>query len=206
MAEFLDCCPESDNPAFFNVLNYMGNPSTDYHTYSFLKYKLSRYMKINDKFFSIYIKLNPFKFFPILGYIIVINMIILFIETVFIVKKIIIAIIIIAGILLLLNTIFFIYCYKGMKKIRRMDIIYSNNYDKLFIGLVNYNERKFLKTFSFDINNIEKFTLETYKSCKTKLMLKAIYKNKESLDICSLGKQKVLEPLLYILNEKIGKN
>ena len=206
LAEFLDGCPEADNPVFFNVLKYMGNPSTDYSMYSFLNCKLSRYMKMNDKVFSFYMDETPFTFCPILAGLIVINIILSIIATVFIITKIIIGIIIVAGIFLLLNILYIIYCCKGFKEILRMDIIYSNNFDKLFIGLVNYKEEKYLKTFSFDINNIEKFILNPYKNCCTeKLMLKVIYKNNDSLYICSYSKESKLEPLLYILNEKINK-
>ena len=83
-----------------------------------------------------------------------------------------------------------------------MDIIYSNNFDKLFIGLTNYTEKKYIKTFSLDINSIENFILE--KRSRKKFLLKLIYKNNDSIDICLfLEKQSKLEPLLYILNEKI---
>ena len=184
----------------------MGNPSTDYSKYTFLDCEFSRYMKMNDKVFSFYMDVTPFTFCPILCGLIVINIILSTIATTFIITKIILGIIIVAGIILLLNILYIIYCYKGFKEILRMDIIYSNNFDKLFIGLVNYKEEKYLKTFSFDINNIEKFILNPYKNCCTeKLMLKVIYKNNYSADICSYSKESKLEPLLFILNEKINK-
>ena len=46
------------------------------------------------------------------------------------------------------------------KIIKRLDIIYSNNLDRMFISLVNNNENSFLRTFLFDINSIEKFIIE----------------------------------------------
>ena len=182
LTEFLDCHPEGENPVFFNSLNYMGSPSTDYSIYSFKECKLSRYMKMNDKFFSFYMVVDPFTYCPFLSGIIVSDIILLGALTASFISKIIILLFVFGGVFLLLNTIFLIYTCNGVKEISRMDIIYSNNFDKLFIGLVNYNEEKYIKTFSFEINNIEKFVLETYKSCTTKLKLKAICKNKDSID------------------------
>lgn len=87
-----------------------------------------------------------------------------------------------------------------------MDFIYSNNFDKLFIGLLNYNEKKYAKTFSLNINSIEKFIINPYKKSTNRFILKLIYKNKETVDICTLFEElSKLEPLLYILNEKIDK-
>ena len=36
------------------------------------------------------------------------------------------------------------------KDIKRIDIVFSINFDKVFFGLVNYNEEEYLDTFLFD--------------------------------------------------------
>ena len=77
-----------------------------------------------------------------------------------------------------------IFCFvqhKHTKKIiKRLDNIYSNNLDRMFIGLVNNNENAFLRTFLFDINSIEKFIIENVGAKKNKNNLKIIFKNKEN--------------------------
>ena len=66
-------------------------------------------------------------------------------------------------IITLVNIIFYIL-YKCLKlKIKvlfRIDCIYSKKFDKIFIGLVNFNEIKYLNTFEYQMNNIIRFIYE----------------------------------------------
>ena len=65
----------------------------------------------------------------------------------------------------------FIYIYFLIKRLNsniRIDIVYSNNFDRIFIGLVKYNEEAFTNTFLFEISSIEKFTLEQIDKDKNK--------------------------------------
>ena len=53
----------------------------------------------------------------------------------------------------------------------RLDIIYSENKDKIFLGLVIYFNT-YYKTFEFNLNNIDKFTLSQMKLNKSGFMIK----------------------------------
>ena len=53
----------------------------------------------------------------------------------------------------------------------RLDIIYSKNKDKIFLILVTYFNT-YYKTFEFNLNNIDKFTLSQMKLNKSGFMIK----------------------------------
>ena len=78
LSEFLDFCPEGENPVFFNALTYMGSSSTDISYYKYSKYiKLSRIMRMNEKFFSYYVEVEPFNLGIYIFYLILINIFLL---------------------------------------------------------------------------------------------------------------------------------
>ena len=60
--------------------------------------------------------------------------------------------------LFVLVMIIFCKCIKSIKKnIIRIDCIYSKSFDRIFIGLVRYSKSRYLKTFEFQMNNINRF-------------------------------------------------
>ena len=94
-----------------------------------------------------------------------------------------------------------------MKAISRLDIVYSNNFDKVFIGLVNRSKKSYINKFTFEIDTIEKFILEPYNNSDKKFYLKVIMKNNEIQNICRLDEIKTnIEGLLFILNQKLNSN
>ena len=173
----------------------------------------SRYVKFSDNFFTYYLK-DPyitnkfnrrFKFITIMTNVVFIVLgifiIIYFIED--------IALIIVGSLLIVIPNILLYIIYKCIKTIKenifRIDIIYTSDFDRIFIGLVKYTETSYVNTFEFQINNINKFILESLgnNNCN----LKVIFTNNDSQLICNIKKnQQELEGLVYILNERLINN
>ena len=94
----------------------------------------------------------------------------------------------------------------------RIDIIYSRDFDKLFIGIVNVNKNSYLSTKDFNIREIDKFVLSKNKPEENGFHLIPIYKGDNNIN--TTGKeiffikdsQVNLEGLVYILNEKLIPN
>ena len=84
---------------------------------------------------------------------------------------------------------------------RRIDIIFSNDFNKIFIGLINDKENKYLNYFIFDIINIDEFILESKNKSYSDFNLKIVLKDKTIQNICRIDENRgTLEGLLYILN------
>ena len=94
----------------------------------------------------------------------------------------------------------------------RIDIIYSRDFDKLFIGIVNVNTNSYLGATEFNLNEIDKFVLSKNKAGENGFHLIPIYKGGNNIN--NMGKeitfikdsQENLEGLVYILNEKLIPN
>ena len=88
----------------------------------------------------------------------------------------------------------------------RIDFIYSKNFDRIFIGLVNNNEKTYRNTFEFQMNSIDKFILQKIGYEDKGYNLKVNLKNSESHQIYSFKKatQENLRGLVYLLNEKLN--
>ena len=95
-------------------------------------------------------------------------------------------------------------CCKYCKEnILRIDFIKSKNLNSIFIGVVKYNKTKYVNTFEFQKDNINKFIYEREgDSNSTNFNLKVLFKNEESQQICTLEKQtqNELEALICYLN------
>ena len=104
-------------------------------------------------------------------------------------------------VLLIILFLYFMYdCYNSLEgKIKRIDFIFSKDFNTLFIGLVKYTETKYVATFEFQKNNITRFF---YERADNNFNLKVQFKNNETQQICSLKKQTQLEleALICFLN------
>ena len=88
-----------------------------------------------------------------------------------------------------------------------MDIIYSYNFDTIFIAFLNHNGNSYKKSFIHTINSIERFIIESYNNLNDKSILKVVYKDKTVEDIYRIDESKYsLDCLLFILNEKTNKS
>ena len=92
--------------------------------------------------------------------------------------------------------------------ILRIDFIYSQNFDVLFIGLVNNNEKSYKKTFEFNMSTIDIFVLQKIGYQDNGFNLKVIFKDKTDQLIYSLkkGTQEDLRGLVFLLNERLKGN
>ena len=95
----------------------------------------------------------------------------------------------------------FKYCFDN---IFRIDCIYSKNFDRIFIGLVKYTKTKYINTFEFQMDNINRFIVE--REGNHSFNLKVIFKNNETQQICTIKNktQDELEGLSYLLNERLN--
>ena len=113
-------------------------------------------------------------------------------------------IIIIVGIIIDLIIYFLYKCLKLKKEnIYKIDFIYSKDFDRIFIGLVKYNQAKYVNTFEYQKNNINKFVYEREGNSNSKnFNLKVEFKNNEIQQLCALKKQNQneLEGLICFLN------
>ena len=214
LCNFVNCSPEPDNPIFLNIDKYMGKSWDNKYPYTFGSYKISKYMKISDTFYSFYLGEKDSMNDRLLAYNYLMGIFAIFgIMVVFhTISELYIKIISLTGCILfiiLINClIIFIYKSKRNKLISRIDIIYSINFDRIFIGLVNHNEKAYLNTFLFHINSIDKFTLQSIikstEKSKNKNNLQVVLKNGETQTICQINDfEATLEGLLFILNEKL---
>ena len=105
---------------------------------------------------------------------------------------------------------YFIYkCYKyALGSIKRIDFIFSKNFNTMFIGLVKLSETKYVNTFEFQTNNINKFFYEKVGDNNNNFNLKIQFKNNETQQICTLKKQtqNELEGIISFLNGEFMKH
>ena len=102
---------------------------------------------------------------------------------------------------------FYNYSYllgkSGKESFQRLDWIYTNDFDRIFIGVVK-NDTSYVNTFTYTIESIDKFVLEIREG---KLCLKIILKNGIDTEICryTREKDKDLNTFLYLINGQINK-
>ena len=103
--------------------------------------------------------------------------------------------------------IIFCKCIKSIKKnIIRIGCIFSKSFDRIFIGLDRYSKSRYLKTFEYQMNNINRFIYEKVGiNNHINFHLKVVFKNNEIQQICILEGQSEnkLERLILLLNEKL---
>ena len=97
-------------------------------------------------------------------------------------------------------------CINDSKKCLRIDIKYSFNFEKIFIGsLININNKytSYTLVSEFFVNEIDRFILQKNQINEIGFHLFALLKGNVSREVCYLkGQQSDLEGLLYILNDK----
>ena len=205
LRNFLGINPEIENPVNFNINKYMGKSDNNANDGPF-----GRYMKMSDHFFTYFPK-APCCYCgsscPIFTAIITLIFASWPIILIFIEDNVDILITVIFDIFLIgIPFIIIIFNILALKKHSlRIDIIYSNNFDTIFIGVLNHNGTSYKKTFTRSINSIERFTFENYEGSFNKSILKVIYKDRTNEDILRIDESKFnLDGLLFILNEKFS--
>ena len=203
LSKFLGISPEFENPLLFNINQYMGKPNEE--LLKLENYNLSKYMKMSEHFYTFYFEQSCFfSHFMNLSFPLFFEFIYLLITSILFsemptIGKIIVIIIDIITIILLLYVFYLFF-----KVYLRMDIIFSKNFDKLFIALLNRKGSSYKKTFIFDINLIDKFILQPYKDSNKKSFLKVVYKDKNIEELLRIDEYRNnLDGLLFILNQKL---
>lgn len=176
------------------------------------QYSFTKYIKINEHFFTYYnndpLKKNHYNECLFKGTSITIRSILLFFLLTFLFAK------DNEGFKYTFNSMCFYYiisiiigkliceCWKSKKSLR-IDIIYSFNFDKIFIG-TSYNDAKeYWKTFELFINEIDRFILKKNRINEIGFHLCVISKGNTSRELCYIeDRQEELEGLIYILNGK----
>ena len=208
LRKFLGINLEIENPIIFNIYKYMGR-SCNNPTFS--DYKLSRYMKFSNHFFTYFFKVPCCYFSSKIRIIIAVFFFSYFILPFFMyylkIFDILVTVICLV-VTVLIYTIFLIFNVNAIiKHSLRIDIIYSSDFDTIFIALLNHNGHFYKKKFIHDINSIERFILENYKNYNNKSILKVAYRDKKVEDILIINEsENDLDGLLFILNEKINVN
>ena len=204
LCEFIGCSPEDENPVMFDIYKYMGKPKpkeTRHFHITYGEHRLSQYMRFNQRFFSFYLNTSTFSLWAIVPFAILFNIAAIGGTIVGIVGKTLPLAIVFGSILIIINIIFIYCCKHYNKRLRRIDIIFSNDFNKIFIGLVNDKENKYLNYFTFDTINIDNFTLDYIQGHDTEFNLNVMFKDKTLQNICRIEGNKIcLEGLLYILN------
>lgn len=102
--------------------------------------------------------------------------------------------------------------YLGYKKCcsrdTRLDIIFSQNYDRIFIGKVNFKQDGYSKTFEYQMSDVERFFFQQPEVINGNSTFKVVLKSKQ-IDEIQLFKgldRKEQEGLEYILNGKLNNN
>ena len=94
--------------------------------------------------------------------------------------------------------------YNYNKSLLRIDIKFSFNFDKIFIGSLNLKRNTYDTTSEFDINGIDRFILQNNNNGYE---LKVKFKGGLSKTVCYINNQKIgFQGLLNILNKKIVDN
>ena len=102
---------------------------------------------------------------------------------------------------------FFNYKYRSTTKsnenFRRLDWIYTADFDNIFIGVVK-NDTTYINTFIYSICTIDKFILELRDD---KFLLKVLLKGGLNTEICRYKKEKEenLNTFIYLINGQINK-
>ena len=100
---------------------------------------------------------------------------------------------------------FFFLC--PIEKFLRIDIIYSSDFHKIFIGASYVNEKKYISTSEFNINEIDKFIFCKNISTEKGFHLKAQINGYLSSEIYYIEDEKEeLEGLDFILNKRLLSN
>ena len=97
----------------------------------------------------------------------------------------------------------YLYKTKSNENFRRLDWIYTTDFDNIFIGVVK-NDTTYINTFIYSIGSIDKFILEIRDG---KFCLKVLLKGGINTEICRYTKENEenLNTLIYLINGQINK-
>ncbi len=170
------------------------------------KYQL---LKHSDNFYSFFVQHPINNDSSCYNFLIVFFLIIILILTcviiIFIITRVSFTLILIFSIVLIINCIIIIIIRESkVRKIIRIDFIFSEGKNKLFIGLVRFHEKSYSKTFIYDSNVIEKFAVRKLSDENDGYVLKCFSMNGVEEEIYTFHEitTEKLTNLLSVLNQK----
>lgn len=220
---------EEESPLSFSINKYMNKQEDIFsHFNNFINgITFSKYVKMNDHFFSYYSK-EPLKNKLCQGclsrliYIFHIYLFPLSFMSAFIFKdekshlyneRYLYHCMAFFGYILFMGVLYFLclglgICCQKTSQFLRIDMIYSKEFDRLFIGVVKNDESAYINTYLFKLDEVEKFVIQKNNINEPGFHLKSIYKGSGLIqDICYINEiQTELEGLMYILNEKMQQS
>jgi hypothetical protein len=92
---------------------------------------------------------------------------------------------------------------KSNENFERLDWIYSNDFDRIFFGVVK-NDSSYVNTFIYNTNTIDKFVLEIRDG---KFCFKILLKDGTNTEICRYNREQEnnLNTFIYLINGQINK-
>jgi len=98
---------------------------------------------------------------------------------------------------------FYLRISKSNESFERLDWIYTNDFDRIFIGVVK-NDTSYVNTFIYNTNTIDKFILEIKDG---KYCFKILLKDGTNAEICRYKRdqEKNLNTFIYLINGQINK-
>ena len=87
----------------------------------------------------------------------------------------------------------------------RIDFVFSENYDEIFIGIVKANKTSYENTFQYEMNLIDKFMVNKKQANGIDLLV-VLKNNSKAQYICSIKNILKInaDGLVYLLNEKLN--
>jgi hypothetical protein len=87
----------------------------------------------------------------------------------------------------------------------RIDFVFSENYDEIFIGIVKSNKKSYKNTFHYEMNLINKFMINMKQTNEIDLLV-VLKNNPKAQYICSIKNILKInaDGLIYLLNEKLN--
>ena len=87
----------------------------------------------------------------------------------------------------------------------RIDFVFSENYDEIFIGIVKANKTSYENTFQYEMNLIDKFMVNKNQANGIDLLV-VLKNNPKAQYICSIKNILKInaDGLVYLLNEKLN--
>ena len=202
-----------ENPLLFDIAKYMGKKRESFGKFD---HKISNFMKFGEHFFTFYfsspedketIDYNAIPFCLYIFYIPILSLgAFAFYVNIRESKLIALIILLIIIMIPILFCLIFNCCMKCRFHDARIDFIYSKEFDRIFIGKVNFKENSYSKTFEYKMDDIEKFFFQQPEIINGDLYLKVHLKSNR---IAQIHTFKIIdeydqEGLEYILNEKIN--
>ena len=217
--EFVGSPENYENPLTFDITLYKENQRNNLNN-TLKKYNfINRCMKLKDNFYTIYFNYTPKSLNNHTHFLIsilyniplfVIGVIVFFcVEGDIIGKS-------SAFIFILIINIFEFLFYKckklcSKKDNSRIDFIYSKDFEKIFIGIVDYNEKSYITNFNFYNKEIDKFLFLASEGGK--FFIRDFYSlfiklnNGNKVKLCTIQSNNAdIEGITYLLNEKLYNN